>query len=937
MPSILIVDDEPNIRRMIGALLRAEGYDVREAATGVQALAAIGDEEPAVALLDLMIPGELDGLAALSKIRERWLDLPIVMMSGRASLGDAVRATKLGAFNFLEKPLAPETVLLALGSALELRQTRRTARALREELGLTGQMVGDSPVMVRVREIIDRVAPSDSRVLISGESGTGKELVAAAIHDRSPRRDRPFVRVNCAAIPRDLVESEMFGHEKGAFTGATATRTGRFELAHTGTLFLDEVGDLTIEAQAKLLRAIEAKEIQRVGGNRTIRVDVRILAATNKDLARAVADGTFREDLYFRLNVIPTALPPLREREGDIVALIEHFSTLQRQRTGRPLLRWSDDALAVMRAYAWPGNVRELANIVERIAILNTGSLVRAPDVQAVLPPSTATAQGVGGGEAMAPVGAMQSELGLTDFLDLAEKQLITDALARADGNVAEAARQLRTDRPNLYRRMKRLGITGAAFVACLTASTALLFSPAHLQAQQTTLPTSDSLIPDSVRRDSLSQDVTRDTTKDTTSVPFPLSEEESPVRHVHLTITSGKTYNRVEGLPIVVGPTVVSESDALSVDAGIYGIVRTAPGIRFKEPDAGHDAHIMFRFGPDHIFGLGGQLYDVVTPVEQWQMSEPEAGLAAFLVHRDYMDYYGRHGGKITGSWIINEKAHVTVGYADERWTSVPLSDPFSLFRNSDTWRPNPQMDEGRFHIFTTDVVLDTRNDDRNPAGGWFLVGSYERGWSPSVLLAPRTDLPQTTPSPGTSSSIATDQHYGRVFFDIRRYNRISPRTQVDGRLVFGGWLQGDELPLERKLSVSGPGTLPGYDFREPVGSDIQVCTLPGQWVSTPPALCDRVVLGQLEVRTDLTGQPIGLSNAGGVSLPGIALTQRLIGVFFVDVGRGWRTTQPWPSGYKADVGTGVDMGLLGVYAAKAVTDWNQPIHLLVRVRRRF
>jgi two-component system nitrogen regulation response regulator NtrX len=258
MPSILIVDDEPNIRRMVGALLSAEGYEVRDAQDGAAGLARALESEPDVLLLDLMMPGELDGLATLARLRERLPDVPVVMMSGRAGLSDAVRATKLGAFNFLEKPLSPEGVLLALSSALELRQVRREARALRAEVGLSGEMIGQSPALERVRELIGRVAPTDSRVLITGESGTGKELVAAAIHSGSSRRDRPFVRVNCAAIPRDLVESEMFGHEKGAFTGATDRRIGRFELAHTGTLFLDEVGDLGAEAQAKLLRAIEA-------------------------------------------------------------------------------------------------------------------------------------------------------------------------------------------------------------------------------------------------------------------------------------------------------------------------------------------------------------------------------------------------------------------------------------------------------------------------------------------------------------------------------------------------------------------------------------------------------------------------------------------------------------------------------------------------------
>jgi two-component system nitrogen regulation response regulator NtrX len=454
MPSVLIVDDEPNIRRMVGALLSAEGYDVRDAADGMSGLALADALEPDVALVDLMMPGGLDGLGLLAKLRERWPDLPVVMMSGRAALTDAVRATKLGAFTFLEKPLTPEGVLLALASAFELRQARRAAQALREELGISGEMVGDSPVMRDARALIARVGPTDARVLITGESGTGKELVAAALHVASARRERPFVRVNCAAIPRDLVESEMFGHERGAFTGATDRRIGRFELAHTGTLFLDEVGDLHADAQAKLLRAIEAREIERVGGGKPIKIDVRILAATNKDLSRAVADGVFREDLFFRLNVMPIALPPLRDRPGDLPALVQHFADRQRTRTGRPPVRWTNEALAAFAAYRWPGNVRELANIVERLAILHPGAEIGRREVDEVLPAASA-----GDPSPNATESAAAPAVPLSDALDAYERRLISAALAESEGNVAEAARRLQTDRPNLYRRMRRLGL----------------------------------------------------------------------------------------------------------------------------------------------------------------------------------------------------------------------------------------------------------------------------------------------------------------------------------------------------------------------------------------------------------------------------------------------------------------------------------------------
>jgi two-component system nitrogen regulation response regulator NtrX len=453
--TVLIVDDEPNIRRMVGALLAGEGHEVIDAASGADGVARAAESDPDVVLLDLMMPGSMDGMATLQHLKEKHVDLPVIMMSGRAGLSDAVTATKLGAINFLEKPLSPEGVLFAIGSALELRQSRRVARELREELGLAGDMVGESPQMKEVERLIDRVAASDSRVLITGESGTGKELVASAIHDASTRRDRPFVRVNCAAIPRDLVESEMFGHEKGAFTGATQTRIGRFELANTGTLFLDEIGDLSADAQAKLLRAIEAKEIQRVGSSHPVKIDVRIIAATNHDLAKAVEESKFREDLFFRLNVIPIALPPLRERTGDVPLLVRHFSLLHFKRTGQIPPAWTPEAMEAMERYPWPGNVRELANIVERLSIMQPGAEVTGARVREVLRPTPSSTQR--SVEPQAP--AADNDTSLSDSLDDYERRLINGAIDASRGNIAEAARRLRTDRPNLYRRMRRLGI----------------------------------------------------------------------------------------------------------------------------------------------------------------------------------------------------------------------------------------------------------------------------------------------------------------------------------------------------------------------------------------------------------------------------------------------------------------------------------------------
>jgi two-component system nitrogen regulation response regulator NtrX len=450
-PQILVVDDEANLRRMLCAVLAAEGYRTAEAASGTEALAAVGRRRPDAVLLDLSMPGGPDGLETLERLAGEAPGVPVIMMSGRAGLSDAVRATKLGAYHFLEKPLAPESVLLTLRSALELARARAEAMALREALGPTATMVGSSPQMAELRALIARVAPTEARVLISGESGTGKELVAAAIHAASPRADAPFVRVNCAAIPRELVESEMFGHERGAFTGATERRTGRFEQADGGSLFLDEVGDLSGEAQAKLLRALEAGEIERVGGERAIPVDVRVVSATNKDLARAAKDGQFREDLLYRLNVFPIAIAPLRERPGDIPELVRHFAALITQRIGRPAVTVTAGAMDLLVRHTWPGNVRELANIVERLIILSPRSAVTPDDVVTALP--------AGDGESASLPNPVAETLELADELDRFERTLIARALSAAGGSVAEAARRLSTDRANLYRRMKRLGI----------------------------------------------------------------------------------------------------------------------------------------------------------------------------------------------------------------------------------------------------------------------------------------------------------------------------------------------------------------------------------------------------------------------------------------------------------------------------------------------
>ena len=450
-PRILIVDDEANIRRMVGALLQAEGYETVDAGSGPAGLAAVDKAAPDAVLLDLMMPPGPDGLATLAELKQRAPDVPVVMMSGKATLTDAVRATKLGAFQFLEKPLTPEGVLVALQGALQLSRVRAENRRLHEQLGHADPLLGTSRAMDEVRALIMRVAPTEARVLVTGESGTGKELVASAIHRHSGRASRPFVCVNSAALPRDLVESEMFGHEKGAFTGAADRRLGRFELAHQGTLFLDEVGDLGPEAQAKLLRVLETGVVERLGGEKAVTVDVRVIAATNKDLSESVRAGSFREDLLFRLNVIPLHLPPLRERADDVPELARHFAARQVVRLSRSI-ELDAGAMQLLSAYPWPGNVRELANVIERLAILSSHERLTADDVARVLPRDGTAAP-------VARTPESWTDVALAESLDGFERTLIARALSAASGNIAEAARRLSTDRANLYRRMRRLGL----------------------------------------------------------------------------------------------------------------------------------------------------------------------------------------------------------------------------------------------------------------------------------------------------------------------------------------------------------------------------------------------------------------------------------------------------------------------------------------------
>ncbi len=962
MPSVLIVDDEPNIRRMIGALLTAEGYEVRDAADGRAAVVAADEAMPDVVLLDLMMPAAADGLATLRALRERDASLPVIMMSGRAGLTDAVRATKMGALNFLEKPLAPESLVLALGAALELRQARLAARALREELGHSSELVGTSAEMQRVTELIHRVAPTDARVLVTGESGTGKELVAAAIHQASPRRDRPFVRVNCAAIPRDLVESEMFGHERGAFTGATERRVGRFELAHTGTLFLDEVGDLGAEAQAKLLRAIEAREVERVGGSKPVRVDVRIVAATNKDLPRAVVTGAFREDLYFRLNVIPLAIPPLRARPDDIPPLVRHFELVHHARTGRAIGRWRPDALALLAEYPWPGNVRELGNIVERLAILHAGEgeEITVAHVRAVLPLS-------GGGAPLAqrngrmdaappalpPAHGSVPEVPLADSLDAYERTLIANALSAAGGSVTDAARRLQTDRPNLYRRMRRLGITIGCVAAC-----ALVLEPVRpLAAQGTPPPTSPSR--DSTQGDTTAVDSTaaapsdstpRDSVRDSTSAGTERwwqrwLARQRPGSWIGLSINSAHTYNRVEGFPIYVGPAARAELPWGTITGDAYGILRTAQRPRWDAEHVGYSAGGELRIGHDRekevAVAVGGRLYDEVASVEPWQLSDGEVGLASFLFHRDYRDYYTRHGGAGYVTLDPTATVSITVSYANEEWGSRATHDPLTIVLNGTRWRPNPQLDDGVFRIAAARLQLDSRNDEDDPWAGWYAFANIERGDGQVRRFGPRTGIGQAA-----VPLAAGDITYWRGFLDVRRYNRIDPVTQLNVRAVLGGWIGGDQLPLEQRYSVGGAGSVPGFAFRsdgdpgDPRVVDVAACSDRASRPAGNPALCDRVALVQTELRHDL---PIHLGPwAFGVP-------NNWAWVLFADAGRGWlvgardgglhypASTFPALDTFMADVGIGIVVDPIGVYIAQAISHAGLAPRLVVRIRQRF
>jgi two-component system nitrogen regulation response regulator NtrX len=446
---ILIVDDEPSIRATLRGVLEDEGYRVTAVGSGADALRLLAEEPMDLTFLDVWMEG-MGGLETLAEIRRLRPEAIVVMISGHATIETAVKATRLGAYDFIEKPLSLEKTLLTITRALEHARLERENAALRETLAQRAEIIGDSEPVQRMREQIATAAPTTGRVLIRGENGSGKELVARAIHAQSARREHPFVEVNCAAIPEELIESELFGHEKGAFTGALARHRGKFEHADGGTLFLDEIGDMSLKTQAKVLRALEEQAFERVGGKDTIRVDVRVLAASNRDLEALIREGRFREDLYYRLNVIPIEVPPLRARPGDVPKLVDHFIALFCAENGKRRKTISAEALGYFLAYDWPGNVRELRNMVERLVIMAPGDAIGAEDLPAPLRPKDAPL-------APPPEGRERS---LKEARDNFERAYILAELRAGAWNMTRAAERLGIERSHLYRKLKAYGIT---------------------------------------------------------------------------------------------------------------------------------------------------------------------------------------------------------------------------------------------------------------------------------------------------------------------------------------------------------------------------------------------------------------------------------------------------------------------------------------------
>jgi two-component system response regulator AtoC len=452
MARVLIVDDERKMRRVLQILLEQMGLESVAAANGEEALERFGAEKIDVVLTDLKMPG-MSGVDLLAKIRAVDADVPVIVLTAHGTVQTAVAAMKQGAFDYILKPFDVQAIELVIRNALEMGRYRTENRFLKEQVGMAGfeSLVGGSPAMQTVYDLIRQVAPAKTAVLITGETGTGKELVARAVHNLSPRRDKLFVPLNCAAIPRDLLESELFGHVRGAFTGAQAERTGKFELADSGTLFLDEIGDMAYPLQAKLLRVLEEGVIERIGSNKPVKIDVRVVSSTNRDLAASIREGKFREDLYYRLNVFHIHLPPLRERCEDVAQLAEFFLGEFGGEMGKGTLTLTPDAPAVLQSYHWPGNVRELRNLMERAAVLGTGPQIDGSMMRLLLPP--AQAQFAATEETPEPAA---DNLQLEPAVEELERKMILRALGVANDNKAEAARLLGVSERTLWSKLKR-------------------------------------------------------------------------------------------------------------------------------------------------------------------------------------------------------------------------------------------------------------------------------------------------------------------------------------------------------------------------------------------------------------------------------------------------------------------------------------------------
>jgi len=464
-PRILVIDDEPAIRESLRMILEYERYEFVGAGSGSEGVSRVRSDPPDMVLLDIKMPGT-NGLETLAEIRRIDELLPVAMISGHGSTSDAMHATRLGAFDFIDKPFTSERVLVTVQKGLELRSLRRENRELRLAMESKYEIVGDSPALRRVLEAVQRAAPTNATVLLLGESGVGKELVARTVHRNSPRAGQRFIQVNCAAIPEELIESELFGHEKGSFTGATEKQIGKFEQADRGTIFLDEIGDMSARTQAKVLRVLQEQEVERLGSARTIKVDVRVIAATNKNLEEAIERGEFREDLYFRLNVIPILVPPLRERRQDIPSLIQHFAKRTSEEHNLKPKRFDAAAMEALQQYRWRGNIRELRNTVERLMIMAPGDVVRVQDLPVPFRddegspapfPAGAASPTPARSDAASPPPASGGTL--REFKEAAERAFLVDKLREHAWNISKTAEALDTPRSNLYKKLEQYGI----------------------------------------------------------------------------------------------------------------------------------------------------------------------------------------------------------------------------------------------------------------------------------------------------------------------------------------------------------------------------------------------------------------------------------------------------------------------------------------------